>query len=256
MSYYFNGSTAAGENRFRLDATFSALGSPPTSSAFTMAIWIKPDDATPAAAMCPISIGTTGSTSDLVAQLALETNGTSTVETDLNTTVGVTTTNAVQDAVQGSWHLIVGSITVDGTSFVSRRKVFTYNGVGTDSAEADVTPSQDLATFTRLHIGERIANNGEFAGYAAHAAIWTKELDAGELTDLCSMTPDQVATANLAYYWPLLTNADAHASYGGSGFNLGTPGVGVSLNSGDGPTLSSGSSSIAPLAAYYRMLNG
>lgn len=247
MSYYFNGSTTTGENRMRMDASLTGLGG--TERTFTFAIWIKPDDVTPGSAGNIdhyFSIGRQDTTSDHIAWLGIANTGNALVGVIMGGNQSTAVADGSADAQldggsQPDWMLVAGSLTFNASGLLSRRKVLAFNGAAEASAELDIaTPALDMNAPNRIHLGENINGNNEFTGHVAHAAIWTKELTGAEFTELTTKTPDQVATADLAYYWPLLANAEAHASYGGSSFNFTTIGAGASLNNGDGPTLSTG----------------
>ncbi len=245
MSYTFNGST------HRLTSTATPI---PSGSSFTLFCWVKLPDATPAADITPLAIGPLGGSDDYAHLVVLSTGN---VRAKVNGAAAFTTstvTDTVRDLQNGTWAALAGMFTNDGSNNITNVVAWVYNGTDESTASAGTTSRAISPWFGDISVGRNVTSVQNVTGDIAHVAIFNRELTAGELTDLIEKTPDaSSATSALYAYWPLLTDAVEVIQGGGT---LDFTVTDATLNSGDGPTLSSGSSSIAPLAAYYRMLNG
>ncbi len=243
MSYSFSGTTQWLDSA----ATLTAL----SNTSFTMACWINVADATPTSTLIPFSLGNSGFTSDRYCALRLLTGGNGNAQAYQSTSSGTSTTDGDADAANDTWFLIVGTFTVNGSNQVTDLDVMTYNG----TAEANATPTSGLtktmSSFDVIRVGAARNSTSTFVGKVAHAAIWTKVLSSAEMTELTTKVPSAVANSDLYAYWPLLTGA-TETKQGGGTYDLTVNSA--TLNSGDGPTLSSGSSSVAALAHYYRAM--
>ncbi len=241
MSYTFDGTTGV---RLDSSASLSALA----NTSFTMAVWCKPVDSTPTANTTAFSLGNSGSSSTNNVQLRQTAGHAQMASVQAGTDF---TETADGDATSGQWFLMVGRFTVNGSNQVTAHTVNSYNQfTATAATKVDETlaAAKTMSTMNVIRVGQA-RSSGEFIGDIAHAAVWTKLLSDSEVSELYTKVPSAVANADLYVYWPLLTGL-TETKTGGGTFDLTNTG-GAVLNSGDGPTLSSGSSSIAPLAASY-----
>ncbi len=244
MSYTFTGSEYLSST-----ASLTAIA----NTSFTMAVWCKPVDSTPSTNTIAFSLGNNGSTSTNYVYLR-QTGGFMHVASVQAGTDPTETTDGA--ATSGQWFLMVGRFTVNGSNQVTAHAANSYNQF---TATAATKVSETLASAKQMQAMDtnfigKARSTSYFIGDIAHAAIWSALLTDGEVAELYTKVPSAVAPSSLYVYWPLLTGL-TETKTGGGTFDLTNTG-GAVLNSGDGPTLSSGSSSIAPLAAYYRMLNG
>ncbi len=242
MSYLFDGVDDIMEST----AALSAL----VNTSFTMAVWCKPTDATPAANRVAFSLGKSSSSSTEYVYLQ-QTAGIARMGSVQS---GADTTDTADGAASdGQWFLMVGRFTVNGSNDVTAHTINSYNqSTATAATKVDeaLATAKSMSTFDKNRIGLS-RSFAYFDGYIAHAAIWSALLTDGEVAELYTKVPSAVAPSSLYVYWPMLTDS-TEAKQGGGTFDMTV--TGATLNSGDGPTLSSGSSSVAALAHYYRAM--
>jgi hypothetical protein len=137
------------------------------------------------------------------------------------------------------------------TNSTSRTAVLNGVWASRGTSTADRTPT---TAFTTLVVGadtQISANspNNDWDGKIAHVAIWSIALTQSEVESLAAgANPATVQPANLIWYVPATVSGDpGNETIGGLDLTL----VNQAAYDSDNPTLTS---TVAPIAAYYRML--
>ncbi len=247
MSYSFSGST------HRLSTTQTPI---PSGSSFTLFCWVKMADATPASESTPLAVGPIGGSDDYCRLSILDTgNGRASVVGGGGSSVS-TCTDGTADAQNNTWFAIAGVYTNDGSNSISGATAWVFNGTGEVTGSPTVTPRTVSPWVGDLVVGRNVTGTSPIAGNIAHVAIWTKALSSAELTELATKVPSAVAASDLYLYWPLLEHNSGDSTktpevkQGGGTYDLTV--TDATLSSGDGPTLSGGSS-LAPIVMKWRM---
>lgn len=237
MSYYFDGASS-----LQSSASLTDL----VNTSFTLVCWVNAADATPTGTHSPFSLGKSSSSSTEYVQLRLMETGNAGAMTVQGTAATVQTTDGEADAANNTWFLMAGLYTVNASNTVTQVAVWSYNGTAEATMNTVDITDRTMSTFNTNRIGQGRSTNW-FLGKVAHCAIYKKLLSASELTELTTKAPNLVASSDLYVYWPLLENADAHASFGGSTFNMATQAGTPTLNSNDGPSIQTAAAAVKKL---------
>ena len=255
----------------------SALGIPGTlNSPRSVSIWVK-------------RLGTTALGTGLGRDERVATFGQSVTSVTTHMSVTITPTDAVQadsfvNAGDSStnnatitdidtWHHVVGLFSIrDGSGGAAEFVQCYVDGVAdTPDTSSRAGLSTPMAGFwIGADSGTWVGTNSNLTVNAkvAHCAVFDCVLSAAEIASLGEKTPDTMvydtnSSANLRAYWPLLTdlNDDSGNGYHITSYSADSTAAAVYDPDDDNPTLDGTpppdpSGTIAPLAAFYRMMRG
>ena len=146
----------------------------------------------------------------------------------------------------GTWHH--ATFVNTGTAGVDQECIVYLDGG--DKTSGGTAALDDLTSITGgTAIGRynSASPTDYFDGKMAHLAVWDKALSDAEVTSLQTDTPDNVAAANLQYYWAFTTSSltDSEAS-------LVLTNNGTTYDAADDPSLGGGAgSALSLINAYY-----
>jgi len=216
------------------------LTAPVTAVPFTLACWIKPDDASIVANQFFLTLSDASDSQRFYLYIA----GSS------ETPQGALACYAEGSA--GDGNNIAGPLTDDVWQHVclvcasaTDRRLYLNGG-----SRLDMTGNVGAPSVDRFQIGSRADLSDPFGGFMADVAVWNAALSDAQAAALASFYPSEVAAANLAAYWPLRTNADPTPDVVGAN-DLDV--TGATFDGGDNPMLLLAAQSIRGKLQYRKV---